>query len=66
MENKKIIKLNHAARLFGTPYNWLKQQAEAGKFPVIKADKTYLVVPKNVETFLLDLATKGGNDDRNH
>jgi hypothetical protein len=64
MTQLKIIKLNYAARMYSVPYRWLKQQAEAGKFPAIRADKTYLVLPKNVETFLLDLATKGGNNDR--
>jgi hypothetical protein len=63
MKTKKIIKLNHAARLFDTPYHWLKQQAEAGKFPAIKADKTYLVLPKNVENFLLSLAEQGDGNE---
>jgi len=58
MENRKIVKLNHAARMFGVPVAWLKQQVEQGKIPAVKADKVYLVKPENVEAFLLQEAEK--------
>lgn len=63
MKQRKIIKLNYAARMYGVPYKWLREQAEAGKFPTIQADKTYLVLPKSVEVFLLNLAAKGGDNE---
>jgi len=62
MENKKIIKLNQAARLNSVPYQWLKRQAEQGKFPSVKAGNVYLVKPEIVEDFLVQLAGAGHHE----
>ncbi|MHC4556056.1 MAG: helix-turn-helix domain-containing protein [Planctomycetota bacterium] len=56
MKDKKILKLNHAARMFGVPVSWLKDQVEAGKIPAVRAGTVYLVKPKKVETFLIQQA----------
>jgi len=50
---KKILELNRAARMFGVPVGWLKEQVEQGKIPAVKAGNVYLVNPKKVEAFLL-------------
>lgn len=63
MNDKKIIKLNVAARQFGVPFRWLKRQAEAGKFPAVKAENIFLVLPEAVEKFLVESAASGGNDN---
>jgi len=62
MNNRKIIKLNHAARMFGVPVGWLKEQVEQGKIPAVKAGKIYLVIPKKVEAFLLQQAEEKTNE----
>ena len=56
MQSKKILKLGHAARMFGVPVGWLKEQVEARKIPAVRAGRVYLVTPKIVETFLLQQA----------
>jgi hypothetical protein len=58
MDTRKVIKLNVAARQFGVPFRWLRQQAEAGKFPAVKADNVFLVLPDAVEQFLVEAAGK--------
>jgi hypothetical protein len=60
MANRKIIKLGHAARMFGVPVSWLKEQVEAGKIPAAHAGRIYLVKPKVVEAFLLKKAEGEG------
>ena len=62
MTNDEVTKLNIVARRFGVPFRWLKKQAEAGKFPCIKAENIILVIPANVERFLVESA-KGSNSD---
>jgi len=64
MEQRKILKLNHAARMFGVPVSWLKDQVEAGKIPAVRAGQIYLVKPEKVEAFLLQQA-EGEQTDGN-
>jgi hypothetical protein len=56
MSDGKILKLGHAARMFGVPVGWLKEQVEMGKIPAVHAGKIYLVKPQKVEAFLLQQA----------
>jgi len=56
MNDRKVIKLNHAARMFGVPFKWLREQVESGLIPAVKADRTYLVLPEKVEAFLVQQA----------
>jgi len=64
MQQRKILKLSHAARMYGVPVGWLKEQVEAGRIPAVRAGQIYLVKPKKVEEFLLQQAEGGQTNGR--
>jgi len=65
-DEPKLIPLFAMAQRLYVPAKWLRQEAEAGKIPHLKAGNKILFNPHIVEKILLQRATKGGNDDRNH
>jgi len=56
MNDRKVTRHNHAARMFGISPAWLKEQIEAGLIPAVKANRIYLVLPDKVEAFLVQQA----------
>jgi len=41
------------------PVKWLREEAEAGRIPHLKADKVFLFDPATVEAVLLERARQG-------
>jgi hypothetical protein len=52
MENQ-LITLNRAARLLRVPFRWLREEAEAGRIPCLRAGKAILCDFAAVEAALL-------------
>jgi hypothetical protein len=48
------------ARRLRVTVKWIKAEADAGRLPCVKADRTYLFDPEAVEAVLVERA-KGGN-----
>ena len=56
-----VIPINIMARRLRVTVRWLKAEAEAGRIPAIRTEKSFLVVPAAVEAALAKLA--GGQSD---
>ncbi len=55
----EVLSLRRMARRIGTTQAWLREQADAGKIPHLKAGKRYLFHPPSVEKMLADRASNG-------
>ncbi len=52
----KLLPVGPMARLLRLPVRWLRQEAEAGRVPCLRADKALLFDPDTVERVLLERA----------
>ncbi|MFH1268867.1 MAG: DNA-binding protein [Planctomycetota bacterium] len=52
----RLLPVGPMARLLRVPVKWLRQEAEAGRVPCLKADKALLFDPDTVERVLLERA----------
>jgi hypothetical protein len=62
----EILSLPRMARRLGVTQQWLRQQADAGKVPCLKACKRYLFNPDAVEQAVAAKAAElrqGGNNE---
>ncbi len=59
-DEPKLIPLFALAQRLYVPAKWLRQEAEAGKIPHLKAGSKILFNPCIVEKILLQRASKGG------
>jgi hypothetical protein len=55
-----LLPLTHLARYLSAPAAWLREEAEAGRIPHLKAGKTLLFDPDAVEQVLLERARREG------
>jgi hypothetical protein len=55
----QLVPLRHAARWLRVPFAWLRNEAEAGRVPCLRAGKTFLCDPQAVEAALLERARQG-------
>jgi hypothetical protein len=53
----ELVHLNVLARRLGVPAHWLRQEAEAGRLPHVKAGSQLLFDAATVERILLERAT---------
>lgn len=53
-----LIKTGAMARRIGVPVKWLKDEAEAGTIPSLKAGKIFLFNPAVVESILMERANR--------
>lgn len=53
-----LLPVGPTARILRVPVKWLRQEAEAGKIPHLKADKVFLFDPEAVEAVLLERARR--------
>lgn len=59
MTPPKLLLVGPMARRLRVPVKWLRQEAEAGRVPHLKADKAILFDPDTVENVLLERARQG-------
>lgn len=55
-----LLSLPRMARHLGVTQQWLKEQAQAGRVPALRAGSRYLFNPETVLQVLADEAKKGG------
>jgi excisionase family DNA binding protein len=63
----ELLNLSRQARRLGVTQQWLREQADAGQLPCLKAGKRYLFNPEAVETALSARAARtrqGGSDGK--
>ncbi len=58
----RLLSLGQMARRLRVPVKWLREEADAGRIPGLKAGKAYLFDRETVERVLLDRARQGGPD----
>jgi hypothetical protein len=56
MQSTKVLSLQRMARRVGVPAKWLKEQAEAGSVPSLRAGAKFVFEPGAVEEALARLA----------
>ncbi len=54
--DKRVWSDTDVARFFGITVSWLRDEAEAGRLPGVKAGKRWLFHPETLEAALLDRA----------
>ena len=61
----ELLSLSRMARRRGIPQQWLREQADAGQVPCLKAGNRYLFNPVAVQEVLASKAaqTRQGGDD---
>ena len=59
--DQKLLPLNCMARVLRVTCGWLRDEADAGRVPCLRAGKRYLFAPDAVEAALVERA-KGGCD----
>ncbi len=59
----RLLNAAALARFLGTSTKWIKQEADAGRLPHVKADRQYLFDREAVESVLLKRAAEGGPRD---
>ena len=66
MNNDKdnLIHVRTAARRYGLPLKWLKEQAISGNIPAVVADNQVLFDADVLLTWLAERARKGAEHDR--
>jgi hypothetical protein len=61
MDNEpKLLPTGPTARRLRVPVKWLRDEAEAGRVPALKAGKVFLFDAEAVETVLRERARRGG------
>ncbi len=60
MMTPKLLSLCAMARRLRVTQKWLREEAESGKIPHLKADNRFLFDPETVEKLLLQRAREGG------
>jgi hypothetical protein len=65
MENRQLITLRSMAARLRVPAKWLREEAEAGRIPCLRAGTAILVNPQAVEARLVGRAaeSQGGGHD---
>jgi len=58
MTHESLLSLARMAHCLGVPQTWLRQEADAGRIPHLKAGSRYLFNPKAVEPLLIERAAK--------
>lgn len=58
-DHAKLLPVGPMARVLRVPVRWLKDEAEAGRVPCLKAGNVYLFDPDAVEQALVDRARAG-------
>jgi hypothetical protein len=58
-ERKVLLKIGQMAREIGVPVGWLRQEAESGRIPCLKAERVFLFEPTVVINVLASRASKG-------
>ena len=53
----KLLPTGPMARRLRIPVSWLREEAEAGRIPAVRAGSVFLFNPKSVERVLLARAT---------
>jgi hypothetical protein len=56
----KLLPVGATARRLRVPVKWLREEAEAGRVPHLKAGKALLFDPETVERVLLERAKREG------
>jgi hypothetical protein len=56
MNQPKLLPLGPVARRLRVPSRWLREEAEAGRVPCLRANRTLLFDPRAVEAALLERA----------
>lgn len=54
--SEQLLNLVTMARVLGVPKSWLKDEADAGRVPCLRAGDRYLFAPDAVERVLADRA----------
>lgn len=62
MQSCELLTLDRMARRLGVTQRWLREQAEAGTIPHIKAGDRYLFSVTAVENTLADQAGRGSEN----
>ena len=57
MDTPKLLPVGPMARRLRVPVKWLRDEADAGRVPHLKAGKAVLFAPEAVEKALLERAT---------
>lgn len=57
-EDRRIFTANQMAQRLGVTIRWLKQEAEAGRVPAIRAESRFLFNPDAVQEALLHRASE--------
>jgi hypothetical protein len=60
-EPRDLLPLRRMAARLGVPSRWLKEQAEAGKVPGLKAGDRWLFVPDLAAAAVTAMAAQGEN-----
>ena len=60
LTQSKLLPVGPTARRFRVPVGWLRDEAEAGRVPHLKAGKVFLFDPEAVEQVLLERARNTG------
>lgn len=65
-EKRRLAPIGTTARLLGVTVQWLREEADSGRVPCLRAGTRLLFDPEAVEVVLLDRAarTEEGRDDR--
>ena len=62
----ELFGLSRMSRRLGVTMQWLREQADAGKVPCLKAGKRYLFNPVAVQEALAAKATQVAGSEANH
>ena len=57
--DQTILPVGPMARRLHVPVKWLREEADAGRIPCVRAGRAYLFDPETVERVLLERARKG-------
>ncbi len=60
MTAHRPLKLSEMARRLGVSVSWLRQEAEAGRLPHLRAERGILFDPETIERMLLERAASEG------
>ena len=60
MTQPKLLPVGPTARFLRVPIKWLRDEAEAGRVPHLKAERALLFDPHAVERVLVERAQKNG------
>jgi hypothetical protein len=56
IQQAKLLPVGPMARRLRVPAKWLREEAEAGRVPCLKADRAFLFDPETTEAVLLQRA----------